>query len=162
MSRSQKYRITPTLKSKIEKADSYGLGPTSVKLCNSDGEPASVQLGDSVPSDEIERMKEILFILDKFKISDNAYHEIVMKTEISPNFILSSVLGKKTNNTFAINRTLGNIPRAYVSLRSELTDIIKNRTTNHEDKLQIKISGDGTKVTRISNFIVISFSILSA
>ena len=107
-------------------------------------------------------MKEILFILDKFKISDNAYHEIVMKTEISPNFILSSVLGKKTNNTFAINRTLGNIPRAYVSLRSELTDIIKNRTTNHEDKLQIKISGDGTKVTRISNFIVISFSILSA
>ena len=127
MSRSQKYRITPTLKSKIEKADSYGLGPTSVKLCNSDGEPASVQLGDSVPSDEIERMKEILFILDKFKISDNAYHEIVMKTDISPNFILSSVLGKKTNNTFAINRTLGNIPRAYVSLRSELTDIIKKQ-----------------------------------
>jgi hypothetical protein len=26
----------------------------------------------------------------------------------------------------------------------------------------LKISGDGTKVTRISNFIVISFSILSA
>jgi hypothetical protein len=65
-------------------------------------------------------------------------------------------------DTFAINRTPGNIPRAYFSLRSELTDIIKNRTTNHEDKLQIKISGDGTKVTRISNFIVISFSILSA
>jgi hypothetical protein len=47
-------------------------------------------------------------------------------------------------------------------LRSELTDIIKNRTTNHEEKLQIKISGNGTKVTRISNFILISFSILSA
>lgn len=166
MSRSQKYRITRTLKIKIEKAmwfaDSYGLRPTSVKLCNSDGEPVSVQLGNSVHSDDIERMKEILFILDKFKISDNAYHEIVMKTGDLPKLHSIVSLREKTNNTFAINRTPGNIPGAYVSLRSELTDIIKNRTTNHEDKLQIKISGDGTKVTRISNFIVISFSILSA
>ena len=71
MSRSQKYRITPTLKSKIEKAlwfaDSYGLRPASVKLCNSDGEPVSVQLGDSVPSDDIERMREILCILTSLK-----------------------------------------------------------------------------------------------
>ena len=34
-------------------------------------------------------------------------------------------LREKTNNTFAINRTPGNISGAYVSLRSELTDIIK-------------------------------------
>jgi hypothetical protein len=65
MSRSQKYRITPTLKSKIEKAlwfaDSYGLRPTSVKLCNSDGEPASVQLCDSVPSDEIESKIHVIY-----------------------------------------------------------------------------------------------------
>jgi hypothetical protein len=119
-------------------------------------------VGDSVPSDDIERMKEILFILDKLKISENAYHEIVMKTGDLPKLHSIINLKEKTNNTFAINRTPGNIPGAYVSLRSELTDIIKNRTTNHEEKLQIKISGDGTKVTRISNFILISFSILSA
>jgi hypothetical protein len=119
-------------------------------------------VGDSVPSDDIERMKEILFILDKFKISENAYHEIVMKTGNLPKLHFIINLKEKTNNTFAINRTPGNIPGAYVSLRSELTDIIKNRTTNHEEKLQIKISGDGTKVTHISNFILISFSILSA
>ena len=119
-------------------------------------------VGDSVPSDDIERMNEILFILDKLKISENAYHEIVMKTGDLPKLYSIINLKEKTNNTFAINRTPGNIPGAYVSLRSELTDIIKNRTTNHEEKLQIKISGDGTKVTRISNFILISFSILSA
>ena len=119
-------------------------------------------VGDSVPSDDIERMNEILFILDKLKISENAYHEIVMKTGDLPKLHSIINLKEKTNNTFAINRTPGNIPGAYVSLRSELTDIIKNRTTNHEEKLQIKISGDGTKVTRISNFILISFSILSA
>ena len=129
MSRSQKYRITGKLKSKIEKAlwfaDSYGLRPTSVKLCDSDGEPASVQLCDSVPSDEIERMKDILFILDKFKICDNAYHEIVMKTRDLHKLHSIVSLRGKTNNTFTINRTPGNIPGAYVSLRSELTDIIK-------------------------------------
>ena len=85
MLRTQKQRITRTPKSKIEKAlwfaDSFRLRPTSVKLCNSDGEPVSVQLGDSVPSDDIERMKDILFILGKFNISDKAYRAIVMKAE---------------------------------------------------------------------------------
>ena len=85
-----------------------------------------------------------------------------MKTGDLPKLHSIVSLREKTNNTFVINHTPGNITGAYVSLRSELTDIIKNRTTNHEDKLQIQISGDGAKVTRISNFIVISFSILSA
>jgi Na+/phosphate symporter len=85
-----------------------------------------------------------------------------MKTGDLPKLHSIVSLREKTNNTFVINRTPGNITGAYVSLRSELTDIIKNRTTNHEDKLQIQISGDGAKVTRISNFIVNSFSILSA
>ncbi|VDI14468.1 Hypothetical predicted protein [Mytilus galloprovincialis] len=166
MSRTQKYRITRTLKSKMEKAlwfaASYGLRPTGVKLLNSDGDPVSVPLGNSVPSDDIERMNEILFILDKFKISDNAYHEIVMKTGDLPKLHSIVSIREKTNNTFAIHRTPGNTPGAYVSLKSELINIIKTRAFDQQDKIQIKISGDGTKVTRISNFIVISFAVLSS
>ena len=73
MSRSQKNRITRTLKSKIEKAlffaDSYGLRPTSVKLCNSDGDPVSVQL-DLV---EIYSVSAETIINDPFSYSENVY-----------------------------------------------------------------------------------------
>ena len=101
MSRTQKYRITRTPKIKIEKAlwfaDSFGLRPTSIKLCNSDSEPVSVQLDDSVPSDDIERMKEIMFILGKFNISDNAYREIAMKTVYLPKLHYIVSLREKKN-----------------------------------------------------------------
>ena len=39
--------------------------------------------------------------------------------------------------------------------------IDQHHKTQNEEKLQINISGDGTKITRISNFIVISLIILS-
>ena len=141
VSKSQKYRQIKVLKSKMDKAlwfaDSYGLRPTSVRLESSNGESVHVPLGSQDNSVDVEKMKEILFILDKFKIGDEAYHEIVRKSDDLPKLHSIVRLREEKNTAFEIHRTPGNIPGAYVSLKSELINILKTQeVTNRENTNQ--------------------------
>ena len=61
------------------------------------------------------------------------------------------------NSLYHFETISGNIPGAYVSLESEL---IKYHVNPETDKIKIKISVDGSKVSRISNFVVLSFSVI--
>ena len=62
------------------------------------------------------------------------------------------------NSLYHFERISGNIPGPYVSLESEL---IKYHVNSETDEIKIKISVDGSKVTRISNFVVLSFSVIT-
>ena len=64
------------------------------------------------------------------------------------------------NSLYHFERIPGYIPGAYVSLESEIIRYIKYHVNPETDKIQIKISGDGSKVSRISNF-VLSFSVIT-
>jgi hypothetical protein len=57
------------------------------------------------------------------------------------------------NSLYHFERIPGNIPGAYVNLESELIRCIKYHVNPETDKIKIKISGDGSKVSRISNFV---------
>ena len=65
------------------------------------------------------------------------------------------------NSLYLFERIPGNIPGAYVSLESELIRYIKYHVNPETDKININISGDGSKVGRISNFVVLSFSVIT-
>ena len=65
------------------------------------------------------------------------------------------------NSLYHFERIPGNIPGAYVNLESELIRYIKYFVNHETDKIKIKISGDGSKVSRISNFVVLSFSVIT-
>jgi hypothetical protein len=65
------------------------------------------------------------------------------------------------NSLFQFERISGNIPGAYVSIESELIRYIKYHVNPETDKIKIKISRDGSKVSRISNFVVLSFSVIT-
>ena len=65
------------------------------------------------------------------------------------------------NSLYHFERIPGNIPGAYVSLESEIIRYIKHHVNPETDKIKIKISGDGSKVSRISNFVVLSFSVIT-
>jgi hypothetical protein len=65
------------------------------------------------------------------------------------------------NSLYHFERIAGNIPGAYVSLESEIIRYIKYHVNPETDKIKIKISGDGSKVNRISNFVVLSFSVIT-
>ena len=64
------------------------------------------------------------------------------------------------NSLYHFERIPGNIPGAYVSLESEIIRYMKYHVNPETDKIKIKISGDGSKVSRISNFVVLSFSVI--
>ena len=65
------------------------------------------------------------------------------------------------NSLYHFERIPGNIPGAYVSLESEIIRYIKYHVNPETDKIKIKISGNGSKVSRISNFVVLSFSVIT-
>ena len=65
------------------------------------------------------------------------------------------------NSLYHFERIPGNIPGAYVSLKSEIIRYIKYHVNPETDKIKIKISEDGSKVSRISNFVVLSFSVIT-
>jgi hypothetical protein len=62
------------------------------------------------------------------------------------------ILDVPINSLYHFERIPGNIPGAYVSLESEIIRYIKYHVYPETDKIKIKISGDGSKVSRISNF----------
>ena len=65
------------------------------------------------------------------------------------------------NSLYHFERIPGNIPGANVSLESEIIRYIKYHVNPETDKIKIKISGNGSKVSRISNFVVLSFSVIT-
>ena len=56
-------------------------------------------------------------------------------------------------------RTPGLLPGSYLSFKTEINNDVQ-KCKDKPKKLKIKISGDGAKVSRISNFIVVSWSII--
>ena len=66
-----------------------------------------------------------------------------------------------SNSLYHFERIPENIPGAYVSLESEIIRYIMYHVNPETDKIKIKISGDGSKVSRISNFVVLSFSVIT-
>ncbi|KAL5497013.1 hypothetical protein EMCRGX_G013406 [Ephydatia muelleri] len=75
--------------------------------------------------------------MDRFNVSDKFYHELLM---IQPT-----------------------IPRSHCelnqSLKTKMYRIQLNPDSNHE-VFRIKLSGDGAKFSRCSNFFLVSFAIL--
>jgi hypothetical protein len=114
-----------------------------------------------LPEEERQKIKDLLFILEKFYFSESAYRELTVFCDGLPCKYLVSQYREDINSLYHFERIPGNIPGAYVSLESEIIRYIKYHVNPETDKIKFKISGDGSKVSRISNFVVLSFSVIS-
>ena len=169
-----------------------------------------------LPDEEQEKVKCVLFLTDKFCISDSAYHELTMTTggDNLPRSYLIKQSKENLNQLCHRTRTPGSADGAQLSFQEELTNRIKlqlvsqsifvffslfynitNNSKNEDDdddddddddnpqsdgddylravfhlfplrmkttpeKVNIKLSGDGAKMTRMTNFVVLSYSSL--
>ncbi|CAG2186020.1 unnamed protein product [Mytilus edulis] len=169
-----KSRKNREFKSKAETAlwfaESYGLVPQYIKLQSSIGEAFKVDFQPTdynkssfqdLPDEEKQKIKDLLFILEKFNVSESAYRELTLYCDGLPRKYLISQCRDDINHLYHYERTPGNIPGAYISLENEIIKYVKYQDTEETDKLQIKISGDGSRVSRISNFVVFSFSVIT-
>ena len=100
----------------------------------------------------------MIYILDKFCISDAAYHELASANCELPR--KGHIVQERAaiDSMFQIERCPGNVPGVYVSIKNEISSYIRNNALQNDKPLKIKVAGDGTRVSRISSFVTLSLS----
>ena len=123
---------------------------------------------DTLSEGERDKLEKVLFLLDKFYVGDSFYDELTMLVDGLPKSYLIKQKREQLNQICQITSTPGEEEGAHLSFLKLLKDRIRNYLTNHpnfmnDDKpLRVKISRDSAQMTRNSNFILLSFSLLQA
>ena len=108
-----------------------------------------------------------LYVKDKFPVSNQAYHELSMISDL-PNFSqVRTLLTKSLNSQFHIFNCPNNIVGVQQSLRERtlkhLTSFIHKNTeegTNIPNTIRIKLTANGTKIATGLNVVNIAFTII--
>lgn len=120
---------------------------------------------DNLPEVEKDKVKNILFILDQFCISDEAYHELTVQNNTMVKSYLIKQCRENLNNIFSIKQTPGLHPGAQLDLFETLDRLLINLNLPNDGRniprAQIKLAADEAKVSRISSFLVLSLCILN-
>lgn len=113
------------------------------------------------------KIEQILLLLDKFCVSDAFSHELTMTVDGLPRSYLVKQCRDELNKMCHIDPLQGMYTGAKVSsvasvFEQHINDYLDQNSTFDatNDTIQIKINGDGARMTRHSNFILLSFSIL--
>ncbi len=107
------------------------------------------------------RVQGILYICDKFGISDDGYHALSMAVggDIDKSYIIRQC--KKNLDSFcAVTPTPGPAVGAQHEFLSELDRLIADTECADNDLLKIRLSGDGTKLSKTVNFLNFSMGLL--
>ena len=98
---------------------------------------------------------------DKFTISDAAYHELSMVSDL-PNFNQIKMITQSLNNEFDIKAAPNSITGVQQSLIDRVKARVGNLITKSPDiqKIHIKLTGDGTQIARGLTIVNIAFTIL--
>lgn len=99
-------------------------------------------------------LKEIRFLFDVFAISDQAYHKITMKTNDLPKLYLIKNCRDRLNENIQIVWTPRNAPGAFSNFKCCSAE-------ETPENVRIKVFGDGIKVSRISNYVVMYCSLIN-
>jgi hypothetical protein len=90
-----------------------------------------------LPEEERQKIKDLLFILEKFNVSESAYWELTGFCDGLPRKYLVSQCREDINSIYHFERISGNIPGAYISLESELIRYIMYHVNPETDKIKI-------------------------
>lgn len=111
-------------------------------------------------------VKQTLYVKERFNVSDKAYHELSM---IHPSLPCWSTINKAAKNITSccdIYPTPGPILGVQQSLKTWLTIrlqalVNKYPSIKDEEYIMVKLTGDGTRVSRSMHIVAIAFSILN-
>lgn len=123
-------------------AEAFGLTPKVLKCTSNEGKFVSVPLEqnldyNSLDSEDKQKLRELIYILDKFSINNAAYHELSMFNEDLPCKRLIFQDRKNLNDIFHLERTQGEIPGAYVSIKEEVIHYIKSKNLDNEIPVKV-------------------------
>ena len=106
------------------------------------------KLPESYNNDK-DRLCTVTLVKDKFTISNVAYHELSMVSDLS-NFNQINTTTQSLNNKFDIKAAPNGITGVQQSLNDRVKARIRNLIIKSPDiqKVHIKLTGDGTQITR--------------
>lgn len=122
----------------------------------------------SLSQEQHSRLEQILFLLDKFYVSNECYHELSLVTNDIPRSYLIKQKRDDLNSFCHIERVPGPLPGAQRSfatmLKESFTKYLDSNPSYGPTKspFQVKISGDGARVSRTTTFMILSFSLLQS
>ena len=108
-----------------------------------------------------DRLCAVALVKDKFTISNVAYHELSMVSDL-PNFNQINATTQSLNNEFDIKAAPNGITGVQQSLIDRVKARIRNLIIKSPDiqKIHIKLTGDGTQIARGLTIVNIAFTIL--
>lgn len=119
-------------------AESFGLTLDEVNLVDDSGKSHKIAFGDkknksyeNLTEEEQDKVKQILFILDKFCVGDAAYHELTLSSDGDelPRSYLIKQCRESVNNLFHKERTPGSAPGAQLDLEEELITVLRKHVS---------------------------------
>ena len=160
-------KLTCNVNATLWFAKSFGLVPEFLKL-RSPKNGTSVTLNltrktgdlvakyDDLSYEDKDKIQQLTLVLDRFGVGEKAYHELrIFSDRNLPTSSLIEQCRHDVNQLTEIKRLPGKKPGAYVSFSDEVTKVIESDPSNLTPR--IKFCGDGTKVSRIKNYVVFSY-----
>ena len=110
-------------------------------------------------------IRQNLYIKEKYNISNEAYHEISMTNPDVPNAYSLRKAAKQMDLNSTIQDTPGKAIGVQQSLKVKLTKrleyLVSCDATFQQQKVEVKVTGDGTIVSRSMHVLVIAFTLVN-
>lgn len=167
-------RIKSTAEAALWFLDTYGLKLDTVKVTDKNNKTTTIQYGHSGFTTSYNQMSELekevvestLFVLDQYCGSEAMYHELVQVAEGDrgrPKLYQVVQCKNELNKTLLveIKATPGACPGSQRSLSTCLQREVSERNLKSNDSLKVRVSVDGARVSRKSNFVIMTYGVIT-
>ena len=172
--RTQKKQIASDVCTALKFTENDFFKPSRIELINKEtNELLLVSQDGSIrsekqqpPRDDNDAIaKQTLYVKEKFNISNAAYQELSMVHAPLPRWCALNKISKQIDSSSIIQPTPGPMVGVQQSLKERLKLrlehlVKKYPSIKEEPHIRVKITGDGTKVSRSMHILIIAFTIL--
>ena len=124
-----------------------------------------LEVTDEITDEQLDNVHLLLYIKDKFQISDKAWHELAMKSKDLPTSYGIKKRIQELNAQWNVFPTPGSAEGVQMKLKDSLTEqvtrLLKEGKLHNFDSLKIKLSGDGTRVGKHLQLLNVTYTIIN-
>ena len=113
---------------KLDKLSQIDLSGDQVTLQHNDAKKCAYH---SLTEEDKDKVKNVVYIMDKFCVSDVAYHELSMTDQGLPRSYLIKQCRHHLNKVYSISRTPGEWPGAQLNFKNELNHQLSKQVNYH-------------------------------
>ena len=114
--------------------------------------------------DDMDNINLWIYVKDKFNISNEAWHELSMKSKSIPNMYSIKQKVKLLNSNWNLFATPGEAEGIQISFKESLKEQISRLQTKGDFKdstIKVKVSGDGTNIGKRLKIVNFTYTILN-